>query len=182
MGYEIAGGLGVKLAAPDREVYVLVGDGSYLMLSSEIVTAVQEGLKLTIVLVDSRGFNSIGSLSRSLGTDGFGTLYRYRRNGSLGVDSDAPEDYLPVDLAGNAESLGARVIRAASVDALRSALAAARDETHTTVIAVEVDRYEGVPGYESWWDVAVSEVSEVPSVREARDRYEEAKRQERSHV
>jgi 3D-(3,5/4)-trihydroxycyclohexane-1,2-dione acylhydrolase (decyclizing) len=182
MGYEIAGGLGVKLAAPDREVYVLVGDGSYLMLSSEIVTAVQEGLKLTIVLVDSRGFNSIGSLSRSLGTDGFGTLYRYRRNGSLGVDSGAPDDYLPVDLAANAESLGARVIRAASVDALRSALAAARDETHTTVIAVEVDRYEGVPGYESWWDVAVSEVSQVPSVREARDRYEEARREERSHV
>ena len=84
MGYEIAGGLGVKLAAPEREVYVLVGDGSYLMLSSELVTAVQEGLKLTIVLVDNHGFNSIGSLSRSLGTDGFGTLYRHRRNGSLG--------------------------------------------------------------------------------------------------
>jgi 3D-(3,5/4)-trihydroxycyclohexane-1,2-dione acylhydrolase (decyclizing) len=152
------------------------------MLSSEIVTAVQEGLKLTIVLVDSRGFNSIGSLSRSLGTDGFGTLYRYRRNGSLGVDSEASDDYLPVDLAANAESLGARVIRAASVNELRSALAAARDEKRTTVIAVEVDRYEGVPSYESWWDVAVAEVSDVPSVREARDRYEEARREERSHV
>ena len=89
MGYEIAGGLGVKLAAPEREVYVLVGDGSYLMLSSEIVTAVQEGLKLTIVLVDNHGYNSIGSLSRSLGLDGFGTLYRYRRNGSFGLDSDS---------------------------------------------------------------------------------------------
>ena len=88
MGYEIAGGLGVKLAAPEREVYVLVGDGSYLMLSSELVTAVQEGLKLTIVLVDNHGYNSIGALSRSLGTDGFGTQYRYRRNGSLGVDSE----------------------------------------------------------------------------------------------
>src|SRR5207248_11776453 len=87
MGYEIAGGLGVKLAAPDREVYVLVGDGSYLMLSSELVTAVQERQKLVVVLVDNSGFKSIGSLSRSLGTDGFGTLYRYRRNGSLGVDS-----------------------------------------------------------------------------------------------
>jgi 3D-(3,5/4)-trihydroxycyclohexane-1,2-dione acylhydrolase (decyclizing) len=182
MGYEIAGGLGVKLAAPDREVYVMVGDGSYLMLSSEIVTSIQEGLKLTIVLVDSRGFNSIGGLSRSLGMDGFGTLYRFRRNGSLGLDSEASEDHLPVDLAANAESLGARVIRARTVQELRAGLAAARDEARTTVVAVEVDRYEGVPSYESWWDVAVSEVSSVPSVREARERYEEARQNERSHV
>jgi 3D-(3,5/4)-trihydroxycyclohexane-1,2-dione acylhydrolase (decyclizing) len=182
MGYEIAGGLGVKLAAPDREVYVLVGDGSYLMLSSELVTSIQEGLKLTIVLVDNRGYNSIGALSRSLGTDGFGTLYRYRRNGSLGVDSEASTDYLPVDLATNAESLGARVIRAGSVEELRAGLAAAKEETGTTVIAVEVDRYEGVPGYESWWDVAVSEVSEVPAVRAAREAYEAARENERSHL
>ena len=175
MGYEIAGGLGVKLAAPEREVYVLVGDGSYLMLSSEIVTAVQEGLKLTIVLVDNHGFNSIGSLSRSLGTDGFGTLYRYRRNGSLGVDSDDSDDHLPVDLAANAESLGARVIRAGSIEELRAGLEAAKAESRTTVIAIEVDRYEGVPGYESWWDVPVAEVSEVESVREARERYEAAR-------
>jgi 3D-(3,5/4)-trihydroxycyclohexane-1,2-dione acylhydrolase (decyclizing) len=168
MGYEIAGGLGVKLAAPEREVYVLVGDGSYLMLSSEIVTSIQEGLKLTIVLVDNRGFNSIGSLSRSLGTDGFGTQYRYRRNGSLGTDSEGSTDYLPVDLAANAESLGARVIRAASVEELRAGLEEAKGESRTTVVAVEVDRYEGVPGYESWWDVAVAEVSEVESVRAAR--------------
>jgi 3D-(3,5/4)-trihydroxycyclohexane-1,2-dione acylhydrolase (decyclizing) len=182
MGYEIAGGLGVKLAAPEREVYVLVGDGSYLMLSSEIVTSIQEGLKLTIVLVDNRGFNSIGSLSRSLGTDGFGTLYRYRRNGSLGTDSEGTTDYLPVDLAANAESLGARVIRAASIDELRAGLEAAKAESRTTVIAVEVDRYEGVPGYESWWDVAVAEVSAVESVRAAREAYETARREERSHV
>jgi 3D-(3,5/4)-trihydroxycyclohexane-1,2-dione acylhydrolase (decyclizing) len=182
MGYEIAGGLGVKLAAPEREVYVLVGDGSYLMLSSELVTSIQEGLKLTVVLVDNRGYNSIGALSRSLGTDGFGTLYRYRRNGSLGVDSEASTDYLPVDLAANAESLGARVIRAVSVDELRAGLAAAKDESGTTVIAIEVDRYEGVPGYESWWDVAVSEVSEVPAVRAAREAYEAARENERSHL
>ena len=175
MGYEIAGGLGVKLAAPEREVYVLVGDGSYLMLSSELVTAVQEGLKLTIVLVDNHGFNSIGSLSRSLGTDGFGTLYRHRRNGSLGVDSDDSDDYLPIDLAANAESLGARVIRAGSIEELRAGLEAAKAESRTTVIAIEVDRYEGVPGYESWWDVPVAEVSEVESVREARERYEAAR-------
>jgi 3D-(3,5/4)-trihydroxycyclohexane-1,2-dione acylhydrolase (decyclizing) len=175
MGYEIAGGLGVKMAAPDREVYVLVGDGSYLMLSSEIVTSIQEGLKLTIVLVDNHGFSSIGSLSRSLGTDGFGTQYRYRRNGSLGLDSDtAPAPVLPVDLAANAESLGAKVIRCASLEELRRGLEAAKGEDSTVVLAIEVDRYEGVPGYESWWDVPVAEVSEVDAVQVARAAYEQA--------
>jgi 3D-(3,5/4)-trihydroxycyclohexane-1,2-dione acylhydrolase (decyclizing) len=177
MGYEIAGGLGVKLAAPEREVYVMVGDGSYLMLSSEIVTSIQEGLKLTIVLVDNHGFNSIGSLSRSLGTDGFGTQYRYRRNGSLGLDSDtSPAPVLPIDLAANAESLGAKVIRCGTVGELRSGLEAAKGEDSTVVLAIEVDRYEGVPGYESWWDVPVSEVSEAEAVKAARAAYEEALR------
>jgi 3D-(3,5/4)-trihydroxycyclohexane-1,2-dione acylhydrolase (decyclizing) len=181
MGYEIAGGLGVKMAAPEREVYVLVGDGSYLMLSSEIVTSIQEGLKLTIVLVDNHGFNSIGSLSRSLGTDGFGTQYRYRRNGSLGLDSESsPAPVLPVDLAANAESLGARVIRCGTIDELRAGLEEAKQSESTVVLAVEVDRYEGVPSYESWWDVPVAEVSEVDSVRAARKAYEEARKRERT--
>ncbi len=181
MGYEIAGGLGVKMAAPEREVYVLVGDGSYLMLSSEIVTSIQEGLKLTIVLVDNHGFNSIGSLSRSLGTDGFGTQYRYRRNGSLGLDSESfPAPVLPVDLATNAESLGARVIRCGAIDELRAGLEEAKQSESTVVLAVEVDRYEGVPSYESWWDVPVAEVSEVDSVRAARKAYEEARKRERT--
>jgi 3D-(3,5/4)-trihydroxycyclohexane-1,2-dione acylhydrolase (decyclizing) len=176
MGYEIAGGLGVKLAAPEREVYVMVGDGSYLMLSSEIVTSIQEGLKLTIVLVDNHGFSSIGSLSRSLGTDGFGTQYRYRQNGSLGLDSDSsPAPLLPVDLAANAESLGAKVIRCSTVDELRSGLEAAKGEDSTVVLAIEADRYEGVPGYESWWDVPVAEVSEVDAVQAARVAYEQAR-------
>jgi 3D-(3,5/4)-trihydroxycyclohexane-1,2-dione acylhydrolase (decyclizing) len=183
MGYEIAGGLGVKMAAPERDVYVLVGDGSYLMLSSEIVTSIQEGYKLTIVLVDNHGFNSIGGLSRSLGTDGFGTQYRYRRNGSIGLDSEeSPAPLLPVDLAANAESLGAHVIRAGTVDELRTALREAAGVDRTVVIAVEVDRYEGVPSYESWWDVAVSEVSKVPSVRAARDQYEAARAAERTYL
>ncbi|TML20179.1 MAG: 3D-(3,5/4)-trihydroxycyclohexane-1,2-dione acylhydrolase (decyclizing) [Actinobacteria bacterium] len=181
MGYEIAGGLGVKMAAPEREVYVMVGDGSYLMLSSEIVTSIQEGLKLTIVLVDNHGFNSIGSLSRSLGTDGFGTQYRFRRNGSLGVDSDpSPPPVLPVDLAANAESLGAHVIRCRTIDDLRAGLDEAKRQESTVVLAVEVDRYEGVPGYESWWDVPVAEVSEVDTVRAAREAYEEARTRERT--
>jgi 3D-(3,5/4)-trihydroxycyclohexane-1,2-dione acylhydrolase (decyclizing) len=176
MGYEIAGGLGVKLAAPEREVYVMVGDGSYLMLSSEIVTAVQEGLKLTIVLVDNHGFNSIGALSRSLGTDGFGTQYRFRRNGSLGVDSEEePAPVLPVDLATNAESLGAQVIRCGSIDDLRAGLEQAKKEKTTVVLAIEVDRYEGVPAYESWWDVPVAEVSAVKGVRAARAEYERSR-------
>ncbi len=176
MGYEIAGGLGVKMAAREREVYVMVGDGSYLMLSSEIVTSIQEGLKLTIVLVDNHGFSSIGSLSRSLGTDGFGTQYRYRRNGSLGVDSDSPTGpLLPVDLAANAESLGAKVIRCRTVDDLRAGLEIARGEEATVVLAIEVDRYEGVPGYDGWWDVPVAEVSEVDAVQAARAAYEQAR-------
>src|SRR5439155_19215177 len=143
-----------------------VGDGSYLMLSTEIVTSIQEGLKLTIVLVDNHGFNSIDSLSRSLGTDGFGTLYRYRQNGSLGLDSDrSPAPLLPVDLAANAESLGARVIRCRTIDDLRGGLEAAKSGDSTVVLSIEVDRYEGVPDYESWWDVPVAEVSEVDAVR-----------------
>jgi 3D-(3,5/4)-trihydroxycyclohexane-1,2-dione acylhydrolase (decyclizing) len=176
MGYEIAGGLGVKLAAPEREVYVMVGDGSYLMLSSEIVTTIQEGLKLTIVLVDNHGFNSIGSLSRSLGTDGFGTQYRYRRNGSLGLDSEeSPAPILPVDLATNAEALGARAIRCESIDELRAGLERAKEEETTVVLAIEVDRYEDVPAYGSWWDVPVAEVSAVESVRAARTTYEQSR-------
>jgi 3D-(3,5/4)-trihydroxycyclohexane-1,2-dione acylhydrolase (decyclizing) len=176
MGYEIAGGLGVKMAAPEREVYVLVGDGSYLMLSGEIVTSIQESLKLTIVLVDNKGFNSIGGLSRSLGTDGFGTLYRYRQNGSLGLDSESsPAPLLPVDLAANAESLGARMFRCRTIDELRAGLETAKSEESTVVLAIEVDRYEGVPSYESWWDVPVAEVSEVDAVRAARKAYEQAR-------
>jgi 3D-(3,5/4)-trihydroxycyclohexane-1,2-dione acylhydrolase (decyclizing) len=182
MGYEIAGGLGVKLAAPERDVYVLVGDGSYLMLSSELATAVQEGVKLTVVVVDNHGHNSIGALSRSLGTDGFGTLFRRRRGGSLGLDSEQRDDHLPLDFVANAASLGAQAVRARSIVELRSALEQAKTAADTTVIVVEVDRYEGVPDYESWWDVAVSEVSEEPAVRAARAEYEAARRDERSFV
>jgi len=182
MGYEIAGGLGVKLAAPEREVYVLVGDGSYLMLSSELVTAVQERQKLIVVIVDNHGYSSIGSLSRSLGTDGFGTQYRYRSNGSLGVDSEAPREPLPVDLAANASSLGAKAIRATTLEELREALETAKAEDGPVAIVIEVDRYEGVPSYESWWDVAVAEVSGVAAVRAAREQYEAARDDERSHV
>ena len=183
MGYEIAGALGVKMAAPDREVFSMVGDGSYLMMSGEIVTAVQEGIKLIIVLVDNHGFNSIGGLSRSLGTDGFGTQYRFRKNGSLGLDSDtAPGAVLPIDLVANAASLGAEAVRVRSVDELRGALERARQATRTSVICIEVDRYEGVPNYESWWDVPVAEVATVESVTAARREYEKARKKEQRYL
>ena len=183
MGYEIAGALGVKMAAPDREVFAMVGDGSYLMLGTEIVTAVQEGIKLIIVLVDNHGFNSIGGLSRSLGTDGFGTQYRFRKNGSIGLDSDkAPGAVLPIDLAANAASLGADAVRVRSVDELRGALERARQATRTSVICVEVDRYEGVPNYESWWDVPVAEVASVEAVNTARREYEKARKKQQRYL
>jgi 3D-(3,5/4)-trihydroxycyclohexane-1,2-dione acylhydrolase (decyclizing) len=176
MGYEIAGGLGVKLAAPEREVFVLVGDGSYLMLSSELVTAVQEDVKLIVVLVDSHGFNSIGGLSRSVGLDGFGTQLRFAGDGAPVLDGDtAPPEQLPLDLAANAASLGVETVRAESVDALREALEEAKRAAKTTVIVVEVDRYEGVPGYESWWDVPVAEISTLPAVQRARAEYDAAR-------
>jgi 3D-(3,5/4)-trihydroxycyclohexane-1,2-dione acylhydrolase (decyclizing) len=180
MGYEIAGGLGVRLAAPDREVYVLVGDGSYLMMAQEIVTSIQESAKLTIVLVDNHGFSSIGSLSRSVGTDGFGTQYRYRKDGSLGTDDELePGDYLPVDLATNAESLGAYVIRTSTIDELRTALGEAKSIDRTVVITIETDRYAAVPDYDTWWDVPVAEVSEAEAVRKARLEYDQTVRQRR---
>jgi 3D-(3,5/4)-trihydroxycyclohexane-1,2-dione acylhydrolase (decyclizing) len=179
MGYEIAGALGVKLAAPERDVYVLVGDGSYLMMAQEIVTSIAERAKLTIVLVDNEGFNSIGSLSRSLGEDGFGTLYRYRVEGSLGSDSEDSGARLPVDLAANAASLGAHVIRANGIESLRDALAQAKTIEQTVVIHIPVDRYEGVPSYDSWWDVPVAEISDVAAVRSARAEYERARQRQR---
>ncbi len=183
MGYEIAGALGVKMAAPDREVFSLVGDGSYLMLSSEIVTALQEGIKLVIVLVDNHGFNSIGSLSRSLGMDGFGTQYRFRKNGSLGLDSEKPSGaVLPIDLAANAASLGAMAVRVKTIEDLRSALSDAKRTDRTSVICIEVDRYEEVPSYESWWDVPVPEAMGVEAVKAAREGYEASKKKERRYL
>jgi len=175
MGYEIAGGLGVKLADPSREVVVLVGDGSYLMMAQELVTAVQEGVKLTVVLVDNQGFASIGKLSESVGAQRFGTRYRYRT--ATGLDGDL----LPVDLAVNAASLGADVLRADSVEEFRAAFRAARTATKTTVVHIETDPLVSAPDSGAWWDVPVAEVSGLPGTREARDRYEKD-REARRHL
>jgi 3D-(3,5/4)-trihydroxycyclohexane-1,2-dione acylhydrolase (decyclizing) len=173
MGYEIAGGLGVKMAAPDREVYVMVGDGSYLMMAQEIHTSIQEGIKLNIVLLDNHGFGSIGGLSEACGSDGFGTHYRYRKDGKL------EGDIVKTDFVANATSLGAAASRVRTLDELQRALVAARTTPRTTVTVIEVDRNVRVPGYESWWDVPVAEVSEMESVRAARRAYESSVKRER---
>jgi 3D-(3,5/4)-trihydroxycyclohexane-1,2-dione acylhydrolase (decyclizing) len=162
MGYEVAGGLGVKLADPDREVIVMVGDGSWLMMSSEIATSIQEGVRLTVVVIDNHGFGSIGGLSRSLGSEGFGTSYPNA-----------------VDLAANARSLGAAAVRVETTEQLAAALADARSADRTTVIVIECDGGRGVGSYESWWDVPVAEVSTMPAVERARADYERALTSER---
>lgn len=178
MGYEIPGGIGAKLAAPEREVYVMIGDGTYLMMPSEIVTAVQERLKITIILLDNHGFASIGGLSASVGSEGFGTRYRFRTE-----DDQLEGDVLPIDFAANAASLGATVMRAGTRDELADALARAREHQGGPVcIVVETDREQRVGGYESWWDVAVAEVAESESVREARAEYEASKGKQRHYL
>ena len=178
MGYEIAGGLGAKMAAPDREVFVLVGDGSYLMMAQEIVTAVSERIKLNVVLVQNQGFGSIGSLSESLGSQRFGTRYRYRDPSSGLLDGDV----LPVDLAANAASLGADVIRTATVKEFTAALEQARASDRTTVIYIETDPLAPVPSSESWWDVPVSQTSALTSTQQAQAAYQAAKARQRIYL
>ncbi len=173
MGYEIAGGLGVKMANPNREVYVLVGDGSYLMMAQEIVTALQEHYKLNIVVVDNHGFSSIGGLSRSCGNQGMGTEYRYRREGKY------EGDLVPVDFEANAASLGAWTARIKTGKELQAALVASRKEARTSVVVIEASYDQRVPGYESWWDVPIAEVSEQEPVKAARLKYEEERKKER---
>ncbi|RJL31599.1 3D-(3,5/4)-trihydroxycyclohexane-1,2-dione acylhydrolase (decyclizing) [Bailinhaonella thermotolerans] len=176
MGYEIAGGLGVKLAAPEREVIVLVGDGSYLMMAQEIVTAVQEGVKLVVVLVDNQGFASIGSLSEAVGAQRLGTAHRGR-----GITGRLDGPPLPVDLAANAASLGADVLRAEDARSLRAALVKAVAAERTTVVYARTEPGGGLDA-QAWWDVPVAGASGLAGVREARERYEEAKRDQRPYL
>ncbi|PXY22494.1 3D-(3,5/4)-trihydroxycyclohexane-1,2-dione acylhydrolase (decyclizing) [Prauserella muralis] len=178
MGYEVAAGVGAKLAAPDREVVVLVGDGSYLMMSQEIVTMVSEGLKVIIVIVQNHGFASIGSLSESLGSQRFGTSYRYRSEESGLLEGAV----LPVDLAANAASLGATVLTASTVDEFTAAIAQAKAGSTTTVVHVETDPFGPNPPGSAWWDVPVSEVSELDSTRKAHETYAAAKRSQRHYL
>lgn len=175
MGYEIAGGLGIKMADPTREVYVMVGDGSYLMMAQEIATSVQEGIKLTIMLLNNHGFASIGGLSNAVGAHEYGTKYRMRNPQTGQLDGEL----IPTDLATNAESLGAIVLRPEGKEGLLKALAEAKTYDRTTVIAIDVDREIRVPGYESWWDVPIAEVSTVEGVDQTRKEYEKMLKKEK---
>jgi 3D-(3,5/4)-trihydroxycyclohexane-1,2-dione acylhydrolase (decyclizing) len=178
MGYEIPGAMGVKMADPSREVYAIIGDGTYLMMSSDLATTIQEGIKIIVVLMDNHGFASIGGLSGSLGSAGFGTKYRMRNPATGQLDGKN----LDIDFAANATSLGALAIRARSLDELKTALKQARANERTTVIVVETDREVRVPGYDSWWDVAVAETSSHESIQKARAEYEQAVKKERYYL
>ncbi|MET3805260.1 3D-(3,5/4)-trihydroxycyclohexane-1,2-dione acylhydrolase (decyclizing) [Nakamurella sp. UYEF19] len=178
MGYEIPGGIGVSLAAPDRDVFVTVGDGSYLMMPTELVTAVQEGIKIIVVLLQNHGYASIGALSESHGGQRFGTKYRFRSAESGRLDGGV----LPVDLAANAESLGVTVYRAKTLAELTAALAKAKAATTAVMVHVDTDLYEQSPSGDGWWDVPVAEVSTIESTRQARTMYEKHKAAQRPYV
>ncbi|WP_243794190.1 3D-(3,5/4)-trihydroxycyclohexane-1,2-dione acylhydrolase (decyclizing) [Saccharopolyspora gloriosae] len=177
MGYEIPAAIGARLADPDREVFALVGDGTYLMLPTELVTAVQEGIKINLVLVQNHGYASIGGLSEKVGAERFGTAYRFRDQD--GRFTGAP---LPVDLAANVRSLGVDVLHADTVDELREALRAARAADRPTAVYVETDPEKAQLPPEAWWDVPVAEVSALESTRSARENYEQQKRNQRHHL
>ena len=175
MGYEIAAGLGAKMADPERQVYVICGDGGYLMNNSEITTAIQEGVRFTILLLNNNGFASIGGLSESIGSERFGTMYKYREETSGQLSGG----FLPVDLAKNAESLGANVIRATDKASLENALAQSKTSDRTTVIYIETSLYRTVKGYNAWWEVPIAEVSTSESVQQAFETYKTNKAEQR---
>ena len=168
MGYEIAAGLGVRLADADREVVVMVGDGSYLMLNSEIVTAVAEGLKLTIVVLDNHGYQCILALQRGVGVPDFGNELRFRDR----TTNRLTGPYVPIDFRAHAEAMGALGLLARTPDELRDALAQARAADRISVILVPTEPEKRVPGFESWWDVPVAAASAQDGVRDARATYE----------
>jgi 3D-(3,5/4)-trihydroxycyclohexane-1,2-dione acylhydrolase (decyclizing) len=177
MGYEVAGGLGAKMARPENEVYVMVGDGSYLMMSQEIVTAIQEKVKITIILLNNDGYSSIGSLSNAVGSEGFGTYYRYRNEETNQLDGGK----LPIDYAENAASMGAYVIKTKNVAELKDALKEAKGVDRTTVIYIDVDRKKGVPGF-TWWDVPIAEVSEKDAVKKSLETYTQNKKTQKYYL
>ncbi|MFD1663085.1 3D-(3,5/4)-trihydroxycyclohexane-1,2-dione acylhydrolase (decyclizing) [Streptomyces caeni] len=177
MGYEIPAGIGVQQAAPGTVVWSLVGDGTYLMMPTEIVTAVQERLPVNLVLIQNHGYASIGGLSEETGGERFGTAYRYRA--ADGSFTGAP---LPVDLAANAASLGMDVMRAKTVRELRDALTAARVSDRPTCVHVETDPAPTAPPAEAWWDVPVAEVASREAARTAREKYDRHVSGRRRHL
>jgi len=178
MGYEIPAGIGVKMAEPNREVVVAIGDGSYLMLNSEIVTAVAEGLAITIVVFDNHGYQCIKDLAWSVGVPQFGNELRSREAGTGRLTGA----YIPVDFAKHAEAMGAIGVTARTEAEIRSAIAAARSAGRPTVIHVYVSPEKRTPGYESWWDVPPAEVSTSELVNSARARYVAAVAKQRQEL
>jgi 3D-(3,5/4)-trihydroxycyclohexane-1,2-dione acylhydrolase (decyclizing) len=179
MGYEIPGGVGVKMADPEREVYVLCGDASYLMMPSEILTSIQEQYKITLILINNNGYASIGGLSKAVGGEEFGTKFNYRNPKTGQLDGDI----LTVDLAKNAESLGAIVYQPKSLEAFITALQNAKENTQTSVICVDTQSDRKLAGYAySWWEVPVPEISAFSEVRKARDIYEQNKKRQRQYL
>lgn len=175
MGYEIAGGIGAKMAEPDRDVYIMVGDGSYLMMSQELVTAVQERIKVIVVLVQNHGFASIGALSDEVGSGRLGTWYRYRDATSGRLTGEN----LPVDIAANAESLGVTVFRADSLGSFRTLLERAKSVSGPVMVHVNTDPLVPAPSSESWWDVPVAQVADLDITRVARTNYDAHKVEQR---
>ncbi|GAA3333827.1 3D-(3,5/4)-trihydroxycyclohexane-1,2-dione acylhydrolase (decyclizing) [Curtobacterium sp. C1] len=173
MGYEIAGGIGVRRAAPDRDAIVMVGDGSYLMLHTELVTAVAEGIKIVVVLIQNHGYASIGHLSETVGSERYGTKYRYLDE----TQSFENGDPLPVDLAANARSYGVDVIEVQPgpdvIADLEAAVRQAKANDHTTLVHVDSDPLVYAPDGHGWWDVPVAQTSTLPSTRQARTEYEQ---------
>lgn len=177
MGYECAAGIGAKMACPDREIWVMVGDGNYLMMNNEITTSIQEGVKYNIIILNNNGFGSIGALSQSVGSQRFGTKYQYRDQQTQALTGGN----LPVDFVQNAKSLGAYVLEATDIASLKTALEEAKKQTTTTVIVIETDLYKGIPGY-AWWEVPVAEVSEMDTVQAAYRVYTEKKKNQKYYL
>lgn len=177
MGYEVNGAFGVSLAAPQQEVYALVGDGGYLMLHSELITSLQEGRKVTVLLFNNHGFQCIHNLQREHGSDGFGNEFRYREADTGRYTGDV----LPIDFAAHARSLGAASYKASNAEDLREALRLAQAETRTTLIEIAVLPGTNTEGYESWWNVGVPAVSTGERVVKAHEAMNERIRQARAY-
>ena len=176
MGYEIPGGLGVKLAEPERDVVVMVGDGTYLMMNSEIVTAVAEGLTLTIVILDNHGYQCILGLQRICGVSDFGNELRFRdaKNGML------TGDYVPIDFPKHAEAMGAHAVLAKTAAEVTAAVKEAKQRKGVSVIVIPVDPEKRMPSLGTWWDVPVAEVSTIEKTRQTRENYDKAAKMQRA--
>jgi 3D-(3,5/4)-trihydroxycyclohexane-1,2-dione acylhydrolase (decyclizing) len=168
MAYEIPAGIGARLAQPEGEIYVYIGDGTYLMNPTEIVTAVQEGLKITVVISENHGYQCIRGLQMARAGQSFGNEFRSRDRSSNRLEGD----FLKIDFAKNAESMGARTWNAGTPESLRKALREARRETRPCVIVVETEKYRALPDSGVWWDVAVAEVSQDSVTQKLRADYE----------